>query len=397
MCRIKEMCNRIYSYITVIALAFIATITSCSGGNGGSIEGDVQEFTHARLLKVTGCDGYTVADIRNPWAKDSSETLLHRYILVPREADMPASLPEGQVVRTPIEKAAVFTSVHASLLEQLGAYDAIRGVADLQYMYLDRIREDVQKGKIVDCGIADNPTIERVIDLAPEAIVISPFENSGSYGRLGKLDIAIIEAADYMEEDALGRAEWMRFYGMLFGCQSTADSLFSAIETEYDSLKALVADAAVKPTVVTEKKYGAQWFVAGANSVVGRLLCDAGADYVFNDEKSTGSVPYSPEKVFDRAHDADVWLIKYGQDTPLTYQQLASEWGNYARMKPFTTQRIYGCNLSKVPFYEETPFHPQLLLRDYINIFHPEILNDKTLRYYHPLESSAGTAGAGDR
>lgn len=391
------MYRKINSYITVIALTLVATITSCSGGNGGSIEGDVQEFTHARLLKVTGCDGYTVADIHNPWAKDSASALLHRYILVPRDADMPASLPEGQVVRTPIEKAAVFTSVHASLLEQLGAYDAIRGIADLQYMYLDRIHGDVHKGKIVDCGIADNPTIEKVIDLAPEAIVISPFETSGSYGKLGKLNIAIIEAADYMEEDALGRAEWMRFYGMLFGCQSTADSLFSAIETGYDSLKALVADAAVKPTVVTEKKYGAQWFVAGANSVVGRLLCDAGADYVFNDEKSTGSVPYSPEKVFDRAHDADVWLIKYGQDTPLTYQQLASEWGNYARMKSFTTQRIYGCNLSKVPFYEETPFHPQLLLRDYINIFHPEILNDKTLRYYHPLDSSAGTAGAGDR
>lgn len=391
------MYRKIYSYITIIALTLVATITSCSGGNGGSIEGDVQEFTHARLLKVTGCDGYTVADIRNPWAKDSASALLHRYILVPRDVEMPASLPEGQVVRTPIERAAVFTSVHASLLEQLGAYDAIRGVADLQYMYLDRIRDDVQKGKIVDCGIADNPTIERVIDLAPEAIVISPFENSGSYGRLGKLNIAIIEAADYMESDALGRAEWMRFYGMLFGRQTTADSLFSAIETEYDSLKALVADAVVKPTVVTEKKYGAQWFVAGANSVVGRLLRDAGADYIFNDEKASGSVPYSPEKVFDRAHEADVWLIKYGQDTPLTYQQLASEWGNYARMKSFTTQRIYGCNLSKVPFYEETPFHPQLLLRDYINIFHPEILNDKTLRYYHPLDSAAGTPAAGDK
>ena len=189
-----------------------------------------------------------------------------------------------------------------------------------------------------------------------------------------------------METGALGRAEWMRFYGLLVGKQGVADSLFAVIENDYNALKDLVKDIKHKPTVFCEKKYGSSWYVAGINSTVGRLITDAGGDYVFSDEPATGSVPYAPETVFDRAQEADIWLLKYRQEVPLTYQQLAQEWNNYAEMKSFKEHNVYGCNLMKKEFYEETPFHPNILLREYIKIFHPDVLKNEPCVYFEKLK-----------
>ena len=82
---------------------------------------------------------------------------------------------------------------------------------------------------------------EKIIDLRPDAIMLSPFENSGGYGRVGKLGVPVIECADYMETSPLGRAEWLRFYGLLVGQEQRGDSLFAQIEKEYLALKDLAA------------------------------------------------------------------------------------------------------------------------------------------------------------
>jgi iron complex transport system substrate-binding protein len=89
--------------------------------------------------------------------------------------------------------------------------------------------------------------------------------------------------------------------------------------------------------------------------------------------------------VFDRAQQADIWMFKYNQAVDITSDQLAAEWGNYSKMKAFKQGNVYQCNLSLVPYYEETPFHPNILLKDYVKIFHPEVLKDYQLRYYKKL------------
>ena len=365
--------------------AVLPILASCKGSgtvtvleNAASID-----MKYASLLTLQEGDGFIWAQIKNPW---DTTKVLHSYVLVPKGQDTPGNLPQGEVIRTPLSHSLFYTSIHVSLIDELGAYNVISGVCDQQYMHIDRVRKDIESGKIVDCGMSQTPDMEKIMDLAPDAILLSPFENSGTYGKLGSMGIPIIECADYMETGALGRAEWMRFYGLLVGKRETADSLFAAIESDYNRLKTLVKDVKQKPTVVCGKKFGASWHVAGANSTIGQLVADAGGDYVFSNEPATGSVPYAPEKVFDRAQSADLWLFKYRQEVPLTYDQLAQEWNNYAEMNAFKKHNVYGCNLFKVDYYEETPFHPNLLLRDYICIFHPEVLENSQARYFTRIE-----------
>lgn len=268
---------------------------------------------------------------------------------------LPADLPEGTLVRTPLSKAVVYSSVHCGLLNQIGALKSIGGVCDLKYIKLQEVQDGCRTGSITDVGNGMNPDIEKIIDLHPDAIMLSPFENSGGYGRVEKLNIPIIECADYMETSALGRAEWMRFYGLLFGEAQKADSLFAEVEKNYNELKALVAPLSSAPSVISELKNGSAWYVPGGKSTSARIYADAGANYVFANDEHSGSVPLAFETVFDKGQNADFWLIKYNQAIDKTYKELEQDYAPYTGFRAFKERNIYGCNtegrlLRRFPF-----------------------------------------------
>ena len=366
---------------TLLFLAAIMLAACSQTKTAHDADGKEIKMLYSDLLTITEHDGYVTARIADPW--DSTRTL-HNYVLVPRGSDITAPLPEGDVIRTPLTSVAVYTSVHCALLDELGAYNCISGICDLQYINLPTLHQDVKAGKIADLGDAMSPNIEGVINLSPDAIMLSPFENNGGYGKLGKLGIPIIECADYMETSPLGRAEWIKFYGLLTGKSREADSIFAATEKNYNETKALAMKAPDRPTVVTEMKIGSTWYVAGAGSTVAIFIRDAGGKYVFNDVKANGAVPYSPEQAFSKAKDADFWLIKYNQATDMTLADLKASWPLNAYMNAYRNGRTYGCNLSLTKFYEETPFHPDILLREYAHILHPTTI-ECNMKYYKKM------------
>lgn len=369
--------------MVILAFSFIAC------GNGGKASfvragGDTLCMKYAENLRVVRYSDYTVAVLRNPW--DTLKTL-RTYVLVDRQDSLPERMPENAtVVRIPLERCMVYSSVHCSLFNELGALHRIAGICGLEYMNVPEIKEGCRNGSIVDCGNSLNPDVERIIDLHPDAILLSPFENNDGYGKLGKLGIPLVECADYMETSPLGRAEWMRFYGLLTGTSGRADSLFREVEKEYLRVKELAARSEKRPTVISDLKYGSVWYISGGGSTTGKLFADAGADYVFSDVKNSGSVPMAFETVFDKGQLADCWLIKYNHPEDKTYRALAAEYAPYSRFQAFRERRIYGCNTYRIPYYEETPFHPDRLLKDMVKIFHPELLGDYQTRYFMKLE-----------
>lgn len=372
--------------LSAYIVTWVLLLSACGGGSKTSslqAEGDTIRMKYSSLLQIVKHADYTVVTIRNPW---DTLKVLHTYLLADREKPLPEHLPEGTVVRTPLQKSVIYSSVHCSLWSELDELKGIGGVCGLEYIKLPQIQEGCRNGSIVNVGNSMNPDIERIIDLRPDAILLSPFENSGGYGKVGKLNIPIIECADYMETSALGRAEWMRLYGLLLGKEAQADSLFAGIEKEYLTLTQQVKSQNLKrPTVISEMKNSSAWYIPGGNSTMGRLYQDAGADYVFAYLSNSGSVPLAFETVFDRGGNADIWLIKYNQPQDKTYSELERDYAPYARFKAFQDRKVYGCNTNHVPFYEESPFHPELLLKDLIKIFHPELLPDYDLKYFSNL------------
>ena len=366
-------------------IAFIVLLLSACGGGSktsSAINGEIIPLKYAENLKLMKGDGYTEAVLRNPW---DTTSILRTYILVDKNKEVPEHLPEGTLVRTPLSKALVYTATHCNLIHELGAVKSIGGICEIQYIKVPEIIEGCANGTIVNAGEGTNPDIEKIIDLHPDALLLSPYENSGGHGQVEKLKIPIIECADYMETSALGSAEWIRFYGLLFGREALADSIFASVEKNYNELKGMATSQPVKPRLVCELKSGSAWYVSGGLSTTGKLYADAGADYAFASYPNSGGVPLSFETVFDKAQDADVWLMKYNHPTDKTYQSLREDYAPYANFKAFKDKNVYGCNTAYTKYYEDFPFHPDKVLKDLIKIFHPSLLPGYELKYFSKL------------
>ena len=201
-----------------------------------------------------------------------------------------------------------------------------------------------------------------------------------------KTGIPIIEIAEYMETDPLGRAEWIKLLGLLTGQQERADSLFRATETHYLRLKALAENVTYRPKLMSERKYGATWYVSGGESFMARIYKDAGADYLFSYLPGAGGIPLNFETVLNKAIHADVWVLLYNQNEEMTYQSLRADDVSYERFDPFRQRRIYACNTVYSPYYEEVSLHPDYLLADLMAIFHPNILPTHQFRYFTPIK-----------
>ncbi len=442
-------------YILLCGATVALLMAACQGGKTAAADaeaGDTLEMKYAKLLTIVkhgdgedasgngeGADyQYAETIVANPW---KAGALLHRYILIPKgeEGDKTVAMLAKRrsmgarcttdTVRTPVERSAVFIAPHCQLMYELGCQQAIRGVCDLNYINIPDVRKRAAsagkasagnasaQNSIVDCGSSMAPDIERIIALKPEAILVSPFENSGGYGKLDKLHIPLIEAADYMESSPLGRAEWMKFYGMLFGkdknisttaagkaseaaagkaseaavgkaseatagkaseatlpasCELRADSLFAQIEKEYLKLKAEAGKLPKGLSILTERKTGNVWYVPGGQSTIGILLKDANARYIFSDDKHSGSLPMSPEQILAKGSQVDVWAFKYFGGAPLSQAQLLQEYDGYKALAAFNRGNIYQVDTSTVPYFELTSFHPELLLREFIILAHGE-------------------------
>ncbi len=366
-------------------LGTIAVLLSSCGGRVARPQdgGDTLRLKYASLLTLVRHEGYTVATIRNPWKPGKT---LHTYVLVPRNSPLPdaAVLPErATMVRTPVERTAVFTTVHCSLLDMLGAERSIAAVADVKYIKLPFVQQGVKAGTIADCGNGMQPVVEKIMEVKPDAILLSPFENSGGYGKVEELDIPVVECAEYMETSPLARAEWMRFYGMLLGRSHEADSLFACVDSSYQSLRAQAAKArATRRRVLFDRMTGSVWYVPGGCSTIGRMVADAGGDYPWSGDTHSGSLSLPFENVLERAGDADVWLYRYSSGRTYTKADLLAEHDGYRMLRAFRQGEVYGCNVERSAFYEETPFRPDLLLSDFILLFHPELGLSAPLRYF---------------
>lgn len=362
----------------LLTVVTVLLCTACAPEGAGTAEG----LQHARLLRMRQEGTATVAEVMDPWHEGR---VMHRYLLVPRADSVPAGLPEGTLVRTPLRRMVATSSVHAALAADLGCRHLVAGLCDTAYVMHPLLRADLRSGRTAALGASFAPDMERLVALAPDAVTVSPMEHTG-YGALAATGIPLIECADYMEQTPLGRAEWMRFYGRLWGCGERADSLFAATERTYDALCRAAAEArSPRPRLIVDMKQAAAWYVPGADSYLARLYADAGADYVFARHRGSGSVALSVETVMAEGAEADVWIVKYGQAEPRTYASLAADYAPVRRLRPWRERRVWACNTLAVPYYEETPFHPERLLRDLVAIFHPEVDAEAQPAYYHPM------------
>lgn len=371
--------------LRVIGLLLYAAAFYACGGKGSQIDGSLTGDTltnRSELLTLIDCGDFTAAIIADPW---NPGTQLSAYALVPRGTSLSSPLPDGFVkVDVPLERSLVDSSTNTAAIFGLGVGDRIAAVADGQYYQpFDTVSALIADGTITDIGNSMSPAVEKIVAVAPDAILSSPYKNAG-HGVLETLGIPIIECADYMESTPLARAEWLLLLGELYGERDNARSVYDKVVADYDSLIALVTSSdSSKPKVLPELLTSGIWYVPGGHSYMANMLADAGASYPWADDDSSGSLQLDAAAVIDRASDADIWYMRVS-GTP-TLASLRESSGLYTEIKAFRSGNVYNCNPSSTSFFSDIAFHPERVLADFIAIFHPDALPDHKLKYFTKL------------
>lgn len=373
----------------VIAAAII--LLSCRNegrSRTGGAGADSSAIPQGRLF-IERMQGATRVEVREPWQNSGGRELV--WYLVGRDSTLPPGIDEEQVIRVPVRRMVCMSTTHAAMMRALEADSLIVGISGSSLVYDSILLERIRSGGIKDVGYEGNLNRELVISLEPDLVmaygVADP--SSGSNARLAEAGVKVFYNADYLEQHPLTRCAWLRLFGLLTGKERMADSIVSAVSESYHALASMAAGAAGdKPGVLLGAPWEDVWYVSPGNTYIGRLIEDAGGHYIFSDMTGSNSVPVSVESVFRKATDAEIWI---NPGTADMLSDIAASDHRMASLSLYRGGRIWN-NRGRVrpdggnDYWESGVVRPDLLLKDFISIIHPELLPDHDQYYYIRLE-----------
>lgn len=303
------------------------------------------------------------------------------YYLFSDTDSIPSYLTDKAIIRTPVKSAVAFSSTQWSVFQKLGEIDRVKGILESNYTKNEEILALVANGSITDVGLSTNVNTEKLIHLQPDLILYTPYPGI-DYSLLGELSGAtMLSFPDYLENHPLGRAEWMKVVGLLCGKEKETNEWFDNVVRRYEILSERCSSVENKPTIFSDLPFENQWYVPGGNSYIAKIFADAGGDYIWKDNESTGSLHIDAESVLLKAQQADYWRVINSYDTPFTYERLKNENELYPLFKAFEKKQLLVCDVRDCGYFEKSQYEPDVLLADFIYQFHPELLTDEWKNY----------------
>ena len=344
------------------------------------------EIRYAKGLEIYKYKGFSIVKITNPWPNSNAS---FTYVLQEKNEIIPDSLKQFPAITIPIKKIVVTSTTHIPALELLGVENTLIGFPNTDYISSEKTRKLIDAGKVREVGSNESLNTEVLIDIKPDVIVGFGINNSNpTLDNLQKSGLNIIFNGDWNEQTPLGKAEWIKFFGALYGLDSQANKVFSTIEKEYNNTLALAKKATLKPTVFCSSMFQNQWDIPQGESWASLFFKDAHSDYLWKNTKGTGSLPLSFESVLDLAQKADFWIAP-GDFSSL--KQMSDSNPHYEEFLSFKNKKVYSYAVNKgkkggILYFELSPTRPDLVLKDLIRIFHPELVPKYELYFFKKLE-----------
>ena len=369
---------------SVFFLAFAAVFLACSGrktsqGDSSSVSSDsivTIDVKYAKGFSVRDSAGIRLVDV----GKKDHFALVHSD---------ETTVPEGYIkVRVPIKNTICMTALQLSNFTVLDAHDVVKGITGTKNLFNKDILQRVKDGKIVKIGMEGEFDTELVLAANPNVIFISPSKRGG-YDAIKETGITLVPHLGYQELDPLGQAEWVKFVGMFIGKEREANDVFAGIESRYNELKAKSQELTAKgqnPTVFSGEMHYGNWHAVGGKNYLAQIFRDAGAEYVIYDEETAGE-NLEFEKMYALAAKADYWRILNSFPGEFSYEALKASEPRNELFKAFKEKKVIYCNMKQQAYYEISPVQPDVLLKDFVAIFHPELVEpDYTPKYYRLLK-----------
>ena len=377
-----------FSLIVCLAITLMLT-SSCARRNVA----DMQEFNvdiysphYAQGFKVIGAENRqsTILQIHNPW--QGAEDVTSQLFIARDDEQAPAGF-EGQIIEGDAKRIICMSSSHVAILDAIGEVERVVGVSGINFISNEYVL--AHRDSIGDVGQDSDANFELIVALDPDIILLYGITGASSIeNKLRELGIPYAYIGEYLEEAPLGKTEWMIALAEIVGQREKTEQIFQQIPERYEALKSQVATAQTpKPKVMINTPYADTWFMASTSSYVARLIADAGGDYIYRRNTSNTSLPIDLEEAVHLCAEADIW-INVGSISSL--DDLRRQFPKFADAPSVKSGAVYNSDKRINPnggndFWESGMVNPDLILRDLIKIFHPELITEEFV-YYRQLE-----------
>ena len=343
------------------------------------------EIQYAKGLEIYHHKGYSILMITHPWPDAKTP---FTYILQEKNGIIPDSLQQYPRISVPIQSIVVTSTTHIPALELLGVENTLVGFPNTDFISSPKTRKRIDSGKVKEVGTNETLNPEILIDMAPDVIVSFGLNNSNpTLDNLQKSGLKVLLNGDWNEQSPLGKAEWIKFFGALYGLDAKAKTIFTSIEKEYQTTLALAKKATYKPTVLSGAMYQDQWFVPQGESWMALFLKESQSNYLWANTNGTGSLTLPFENILEKAQTAEFWIAP-GDFSSL--KEMNNSNPHYAKFEAFKNKKVYSYALHKgakggILFFEWSSTRPDWVLKDLIAIFHPELLQNHRPYFFEKL------------
>ena len=335
----------------------------------------IQEYPTHKLLSISGLPSQS----KQPW----------QFALVPKGHAVPEIPLGAKLIRTPVERVVVMETVYIGYLEAINQLPTIVGAGTVDFISNPEVRQRIRNNEIQSVQVGQELDIERLLLLQPDLILtsISGDPTFDIPAKILRSDLPVVLTAGYMEAHPLARAEWIKFIAAFFDADAEAHATFQTTANRYEALRQTAINSATRPTVFCGAPYSGAWYVPGGESYMAQAIKDAGGDYLWADHPQQGAIPLDTERVFFKAALADIWL------DPSHYRSLDELFAADNRFRKFRAAQngsVYN-NTKQVgtkggnAIWERGIVHPDKVLEDLIQIFHPASNSPQNFSFYENL------------
>lgn len=384
-----------FACIVALCIAVAGAVVAAPQGESAAVTANVEtrdyfsdkvSVDYSDVFNVEYHPNYKIVTVAEPWpGADSGFT----YVLVQRGTAVPTVPEADKVIEIPIRSVVTMSTSYLPHLEMLGVLDTLIGHDAFAWVSSAAALERINSGDVTEVGSGPSVNVELLLDMEPDLIMT--YGQGGEWDAHPKLEEArlpYVISAEWNEKTPLARAEWIKFMAVFYNKEKEAAEAFDEIVSAYQALKTKAAGVEDRPTVFSGAPYQGTWWVSGGASYAARFLADAGAEYIWENDESTGSLMLDIETVYEQAGEADYW-INTSYWGSLADAKAADE--RFTKFNAYETGNVYNNNLRMSPgggneYFETGPARPDWVLADLIKIFHPALLPDHELHYYRKLK-----------
>ena len=338
----------------------------------------------AEGFKIDCYRGFKKITVYNPW--QGADDMNYEYLLVRKGEKIPGGFSNLSVIEIPVERVICLSTTHVAMIDLLEKTHTIFGISGKELINNPNIRKRIINGEVMDVGYDQNLNYENIISLKPDIVMTYGInaEIAGFILKLKELRINVVINAEYLEKSPLAKLEWIKFIGAFYGIEQEAGDVFDTIVAEYDSIKNIAFKLERKPKVMIGLPWKDTWYIPGGKSFAARFIKDAGGEYIWEKLDSKIARPMGFETIYKKAKDADIWINPGDIDN---LEAILTVDARLKHFKPIKNRKVFNNNaiMNKAggnDYWESGITHPQIILKDLVRIFHPEVLPDHELVYY---------------